>query len=126
MNTKEELRRKHNIKLYPFYEMLAYDLLFFYAIKIIFLNEVKGLSASQIVLGSAIYSIVAIIAQIPMTEWVYRLGKKKMMVFGDLLVLISCALLFVVNNMAVFIIYEIFLLWKYLCFNIIQNIFFTN
>ena len=108
MNTKEELRRKHNIKLYPFYEMLAYDLLFFYAIKIIFLNEVKGFSASQIVLGSAIYSIVAIIAQIPMTEWVYRLGKKKMMVFGDFLVLISCALLFVVNNMAVFIIYEIF------------------
>ena len=108
MNTKEELRRKHNIKLYPFYEMLAYDLLFFYAIKIIFLNEVKGFSASQIVLGSAIYSIVAIIAQIPMTEWVYRLGKKKMMVFGDLLVLISCTLLFVVNNMAVFIIYEIF------------------
>ena len=108
MNTKEELRRKHNIKLYPFYEMLAYDLLFFYAIKIIFLNEVKGFSASQIVLGSAIYSIVAIIAQIPMTEWVYRLGKKKMMVFGDFLVLISCALLFVVNNMAVFIIYEVF------------------
>ena len=108
MNTKEELRRKHNIKLYPFYEMLAYDLLFFYAIKIIFLNEVKGFSASQIVLGSAIYSIVAIIAQIPMTEWVYRLGKKKMMVFGDFLVLISCALLFVVNNMAIFIIYEIF------------------
>ena len=108
MNTKEELRRKHNIKLYPFYEMLAYDLLFFYAIKIIFLNEVKGLSASQIVLGSAIYSIVAIIAQIPMTEWVYRLGKKKMMVFGDFLVLISCALLFVVNNMVIFIIYEVF------------------
>jgi len=108
MNTKEELRRKHNIKLYPFYEMLAYDLLFFYAIKIIFLNEIKGLSASQIVLGSAIYSIVAIIAQIPMTEWVYRFGKKKMMVFGDFLVLVSCALLFVVNNMTIFVIYEIF------------------
>ena len=109
MSTEEEvIKRKHNLKLYPFYEMFAYDLLFFYAIKIIFLNEVKGLSASQIVFGSAIYSIVAIIAQIPITVLVYRFGKRKMMIVGDLLVVISCILLFVVNNMPIFIIYEIF------------------
>ena len=106
MSTEEEvIKRKHNLKLYPFYEMFAYDLLFFYAIKIIFLNEVKGLSASQIVFGSAIYSIVAIIAQIPITVLVYRFGKRKMMIIGDLLVVISCILLFVVNNMPIFIIY---------------------
>ena len=110
MSTKEEIKkRKHNLKLYPFYDMLAYDLLFYYAIKIIFLNEVKGLSASQIVLGSTIYAVIAIITQIPITVMVYRLGKRKMMIIGDFLMVIACALLFVVNNMTIYIVYELFI-----------------
>ncbi len=110
MSTKEEIeKRKHNLKLYPFYDMLAYDLLFYYAIKIIFLSEVKGLSASQIVLGSTIYAVIAIITQIPITVMVYRLGKRKMMIIGDFLMVIACALLFVVNNMTIYIVYELFI-----------------
>ena len=110
MSTEEEIRkRKHNMKLYPIYEMLAYDLLFYYAIRIIFLTEVKGLTASQIVLGSTIYAIIAIITQIPITLLVYRLGKKKMMIIGDFLIVIATSILFVVNNMAIYIIYELFI-----------------
>lgn len=115
MNTKEELRRKHNMKLYPFYAMLSYDLLFYYAIRMLFLNEIKGLSASQIVLGSTIYAIISIIIQIPITMLVYRYGKKKMMIVGDLFMVIASGILFFINSMFIFLIYQ-------LCISIGQGI----
>ena len=107
MNTKEEIKRKHNMRLYPFYEMLAYDLLFFYAIRIMFLNEVKGLSASQIVLGLTIYAIVSLITQIPITLFVFRYGKRNMMIVGNLLMVIASGLLFIVDNMAIYIVFQL-------------------
>jgi len=40
---KEELEKKNiNVKLFPFYKMLSWDLLFWYAIIFLYLVQVKG------------------------------------------------------------------------------------
>ena len=59
--------RKHNMKLYPRYLMLGFDLLFFYGIRVMFLSEVKGMEDSQILISGAVYAISMIIMQIPAT-----------------------------------------------------------
>ena len=49
-------RRKLNMKLYPIYRMLAADVLFFNAIKVLFLTQVKGISNAEVVLMETIYA----------------------------------------------------------------------
>ena len=53
MEAKTNLR---NIKLFPIYKLFAYDLMFFYAIQMLFLHNIKGISISQILLLSSFYS----------------------------------------------------------------------
>ena len=57
MKLTEDKKReisKRNMKLYPYYVMFAYDLLFFYGIKVMFLSEVKGILDSQILLSTSL------------------------------------------------------------------------
>ena len=56
---------KKNIKIFPFYKMVAWDLLFYYSIIYLFLLQVKNISASQILLGDALYRFASLIFQIP-------------------------------------------------------------
>ena len=68
MEQEEKLlsgKRKQNMKLYSIHRMLTADLLFYYAIKFVFLTEVKGLAPADIVLASAFFGIFKVIFQIP-------------------------------------------------------------
>ena len=51
--TKEE----RNIKIYPAYKMLSWDLLFYYSINFIFLTQIKGISASNVLFAEACYPV---------------------------------------------------------------------
>lgn len=77
-----------NVKLFPIYKLFSYDVLFYYAISILYLTSVKNISLSQVALTSSVYSFVAIIAQIPAALIADRIGLKKSMVIGNLLCLI--------------------------------------
>ena len=81
MESKINLR---NIKLFPTYKLFAYDLMFFYAIQMLFLHNVKGISISQILLLSSFYSAFQMIFQIPVTLVVDKIGYKKCIIVGNI------------------------------------------
>lgn len=73
-----------NIKLFPIYKLFAYDLMFYYAIQMLFLHNIKGLSVANIVLLSSLYSAFQMIFQIPVTFVVDKIGYKKCIVAGNI------------------------------------------
>ena len=77
--------RKHNMKLYPRYLMLGFDLLFFYGIRVMFLSEVKGMEDSQILISGAVYAISMIIMQFPATIITSKIGYKNTAILGNIL-----------------------------------------
>lgn len=69
--TNEERRdfyMNRNIKLYPIYLSMTWDLLFVWTIMNMFLNQVKGISYSSVVMLSSIQMIAACIMCIPITK----------------------------------------------------------
>ena len=85
METKEEKQkmRKRNMKLFPIYKMLSWDLLFYYTINFLFLTQVKNISASEVVLTDSFYALFVMILQIPINIVIAFLGKKKSLVLGN-------------------------------------------
>lgn len=87
MRTKEETQemRKRNMKLFPTYKMLAWDLLFYDAIDFLFLTQIKGISASDVVLLFSIQAIFGIFLQIPANIIIDFLGRRKSVILGNVL-----------------------------------------
>lgn len=84
--TKEEKQRmrKINMKLFPIYKALSWDLLFYYTINFLFLTQIKNISASDVVLTDSFYALFVMILQIPINIIISFLGKKKSMVIGNI------------------------------------------
>lgn len=81
MESKVNIR---NVKLFPIYKLFAYDLMFYYAIQMLFLHNVKGISISKILLLSSFYSAFQMIFQIPVTLVVDKIGYKKCIITGNI------------------------------------------
>ncbi len=77
-------KRKFNMKLYPAYRMLAADALFFNAIKVLFLTQVKGFSNANVVFMETIYAFFKMVLQIPMSVIVSKLGIRKSVIIGNI------------------------------------------
>ena len=75
---EKELQRKkeNNIKLYPIYKMLSWDLLFYYAIIYLFLTIEKGCTPAQALQFDAFYILFKFITQIPCTLLIQKIGKR--------------------------------------------------
>lgn len=74
-NEKELAKiRKKNMKLYSIYRMLSIDVVFMYAIKFIFLTQVRNINASDIILSTSMFALFMAIFQIPATIIVNKLG----------------------------------------------------
>ena len=71
METKEE----KNVRLFPIYKAIAWDLLFFYTILFLFLTQSKGISAADVLLADATYPIFKSILLMPLTILIEK--KKK-------------------------------------------------
>lgn len=99
----EQMIRKNNMKIYPFYKLFAWDLLFYYAIVYLFLTQIKGISASQVLLIDSFYGIFRIVFQIPCVCVVDYLGKQKSLLLGNIFVSISILLLIIGNSFIVLI-----------------------
>lgn len=78
--------RKQNMKIYSIYRMISADHIFYYAIEFIFLLQVKGISAADMVLAAAAYSLFRTLLQIPIVIIVDKLGKKKSVVIANLFI----------------------------------------
>lgn len=77
--TKEE----QNMRIYPIYKMLSWDLLFYYSINFIFLVQVKQISASDVLFAEACYPIFKIILLIPLTALINKIGSRKSLILAN-------------------------------------------
>ena len=86
MEAKDETlkMRKRNMKLFPIYKMFGWDFLFFYTIDFLFLTQVKGISAADVVLKTTFFSVFGIIMQIPANIIVEFLGRKNATILANI------------------------------------------
>ena len=83
---KETIIRKNNMKIFPWYKMFSWDLLFFYSISFLFLVDIKGLSPAQVILVDAFYPLFKFILQPISTIIANKFGKRNSIIFGNWLV----------------------------------------
>lgn len=100
--------RKQNQKLYKIYKMISWDLLFYYAISFLFLNQEKGLSTSQIIFADAFYPLFKLILQIPSTILIEKLGKRNSLILGNLSLAVYILIVMGLSNTLGYIIANIF------------------
>lgn len=101
-------KRKRNMKLTIIHKALTYDLLFFYGIKFLFLSQVKGISAGDIVLASAFYGIFKAIFQIPGVFIIDKIGNRKSLILADLINAVSIIFIMFSTNLWWLIITNLF------------------
>lgn len=101
-------KRRRNMKLTIIHKALTYDLLFFYGIKFLFLAQVKGISASDIVLASAFYGIFKAIFQIPGVFIIDKIGTRKSLILADLINVVSIIFVMFSTNLWWLIITNLF------------------
>ena len=104
---KETGIRKTNMKLYPVYKMIGYDLMFLYAIQILFLMQVKGCSTSDAVLLGSFFALFSVILTIPLNVVVAKIGKKNSMLLGNICNIIYLLMLILGNKYYIFVIGEV-------------------
>ena len=96
---KEEIEKKNrNIKLFPIYKMISWDLLFFYAIIFLYLVQVKNLSAPQVLLAEALYNVAIMIFLIPSGKIVDKIGKKNSVIIANAGMAVSIGIILLMNN----------------------------
>ncbi len=86
MNTKKINRFK---KIFPWYQGLSGDLLFWIAIDTLFLQLAKGFSLEEIVSITSISHVIGIALQIPIMKIVDKLGNTRSLKAGVILALLS-------------------------------------
>ena len=99
--TKEQIilkKKKKNVKIFPIYKTISWDLLFYYPIIFLFLTQVKGFSASQVLFSDSMYTLFNMFWQLPMTWVVSRIGKKNCLVIGNVLYALSILAIIFVNQ----------------------------
>lgn len=97
---------ERNVKLFPLYKLFSYDVLFYYAISVVYFIEVKQLSLPQIALISTAYSAANVIFLIPSAIIVDKLGTKLSMIIGNIFCMLWAINLIISNSFIVFLIGE--------------------
>lgn len=107
--TKEKvIDRKQNMKIYPLYRAISLDIIFFYAIQILFLTQEKGISLSDVVLSISFYSIFMIIFQIPVSIIIEKIGVKTSTVIANAFNIIFIILIIFSSNFKILLIAQLF------------------
>jgi len=94
----EEKNRKINIKIFPLYKMISWDLLFYYSTIFLFLTQVKDITASQFFLSEAFYTVSKFVSQVPITILVDKLGKRNSLITGNILITMGMFMILTLVN----------------------------
>ena len=70
-------KKQKNVKLYPIYKMISWDMLFYYAIIFLFFTQVKGISAADVLLAESFYPLFKVILLMSSTILIDKIRKKK-------------------------------------------------
>lgn len=95
--------KKYNLKLFPIYKALSWDLLFYYAVSFLFLTNTKGISAADVLLVDAFYPIFKFVLEIPNTAIVNKLGNRLSLILGNIFVTASVLLWILADGMTILI-----------------------
>lgn len=90
--------RKKNMKLYPIYRMWGVDIIFLYAIKMLFLTQVKGLNAHDVVLSTSIYALFMCFLQLPASILIKKIGCVKSAFLSNIFNILYIILLMFSSN----------------------------
>lgn len=90
--------RKKNMKLYPLYRMFGVDIVFLYAIKMLFLTQVNNVNASDVVLSVSMYALFMVALQVPATILIEKIGYKKSAFISNVFNVIYIAILMISTN----------------------------
>lgn len=112
-------------KIFPWYDGLSADLLFWVAIDTLFLTVVKNFNASQIVSLTTVSLITCIVLQVPLLKSIRKIGNTNSVRLGSLLLLISSLLLTFGQNYVVIalgkVIYEIAFTFQNMANAVLKN-----
>lgn len=103
----EQMIRKNNMRIFPMYNMFSLDLLFYYAIIFLFLTQVKGFSASQVLLADSFYAVFRVISEIFCINITDVIGKQKSLLIGNLLVSLSILIIILGNGFPQLILFKL-------------------
>lgn len=106
---RQDIAMKYNRRIFPVYKGIGWDPLFYSAIIFLFLTQVKGIEASKVLYAESAYGLFALLFQIPVTIMIERLGNRKSLIVGNLLVAIHVAMILIVNHFGILLVaYMIF------------------
>lgn len=108
MEEIKETKENKNVKLFPFYKAISWDLLFFYTILFLFLTQVKGISAADVLLAEATYPIFKFLFLMPLTALIEKIGKRKSLILANLVNALSVVFFMVSSNLVYVIIAQFF------------------
>ncbi len=100
--------KEYNTKLYPIYKAIGMDLLFYYAIIFIFFTEVKCFDPAQVLFLDGLSPIFTMIFNLPATSIVERIGLKKGLIVGNILLSVFTVILIVAPNLYIVMIALLF------------------
>jgi len=82
----DSTKQQYNMKLYKYYKVFSWDLLFFYAIQFLFFTQIKGISPALVLFADSFYPIFKFIFQVPCLGIVSKLKIKNSLILGNTLV----------------------------------------
>lgn len=115
------LNIKRNLKLYPVYKMISWDLLFYYAISLLFLTSEKNLTASEVLFADSFYLLFKAIFQIPSVIIIEKFGKRNSLIFANSCIAIYVLLVIGCTGLNVYIIADIILACGYVIKTICES-----
>lgn len=110
-STKNSNNMSYNMKIFPIYKALSWDALFYYAIEFLFLTQIKGLTAAQVLFTDAFYPLFKFILEIPSNIIVNKLGKRRSLILGNMFVVADLLCLILATN-----VYMVILAWFFSAF----------
>lgn len=85
-------QKKKNVKIFPIYKTVSWDLLFYFPIIFLFLTQVKEFTPAQVLFADSFYTLSNTFWQLPITSVVDRIGKKNRLIIGNVLYSLSILL----------------------------------
>lgn len=101
---KQEIAMKYNRRIYPVYKGIGWDPLFYSAIIFLFLTQVKGIEASKVLYAESACSLFGLMLQMPVTILIEKLGSRKSLIAGNILVTIQISMMLFANEFFILLI----------------------
>ena len=82
-------KKQKNIRLYPIYKMLSWDLLFYYSIVFLFMTQTKNISAADFLLAESFYPLFKSLLLVNATILIEKIGKRKSLILANSFLFLS-------------------------------------